>query len=64
MTELQNSKFRRAAAWVMGTLLVMIGIYLRCFVFLTFVPGGMLVFASLGVGIALIEYARKTNREI
>jgi len=61
---LQRLKLRRAAGLFGGISLVLLSIYLRCFVFLKISPGAILVYGSFLGGAMLLEGARKSNRAI
>jgi hypothetical protein len=64
MREIQKLRLRRAVGFVGGILLVLTGIYLRCFVFLKISPGALLVYGAFIGGGLLLEDARKSNRSL
>ena len=64
MREIQKLKLRRAVGFFGGILLVLLSIYLRCFVFLKISPGALLVYGAFIGGGLLLEDARKSNRSL
>ena len=48
----------------MGVLFFLLGLYLRCFVFLKLSPGGLFVYGAGLVGGLLIEVGKRSGRAI
>ena len=64
MRNLQRLKLRRAVGLFGGILLVLMSIYLRCYVFLKISLGALMVYGAFIGGALLLEDARKSNRAI
>jgi hypothetical protein len=64
MTRLQSLESRRIGGYIGGVLLLILGAYLRLFVFVKLGPGALLVYGTGGAGALLLEVGRKASREI
>jgi hypothetical protein len=64
MRRLQSLKWRRASGYVGGVSLLLLGAYLRFFVFLKFGSGALLVYAAAGAGALLLGVGRESSRAI
>jgi hypothetical protein len=64
MRNVQALKWRRAGGWIGGLSLVLLSLYLRCFVFLKISPGALLVYLAFVAGVLWIADARKASRTL
>jgi len=64
MTRLQVLEYRRAGAYFLGVLFFLLGLYLRCFVFLKLSSGAFFVYGAGLVGGLLIEVGKRSGRAI
>ncbi len=64
MRNLQRLRLRRVVGLYGGVSLVLLSIYLRCYVFLKISAGALVVYGAFIGGALLLEDARKSNRAI